>query len=299
MTLLLGSKSAEQIMLSADGLSTSVFSDERFVGRTTLQKLFNFGRIAVGHYGDNWLKFDGQNVGMRQFVYRWYSSGIPGRVYDALSSFRDFVAQRVGGNTRGGFWIATCDDDQGLKCHRIEPPAWQLIELREARFKCGDGALFVPEEWSCHTDAFKAAIQRQTLSGDRVFGGHFHQLRVGRDGCHWIEPWQNLGLGISEILPEMPLLEEQMDSPRDSMLADMNRLKDELWRSSTVGVKRRPGLGKMREKWKAESTPDWRYVYQLVAIGDEAEHAESIEAVEADALLYRAHVDRFVASLPR
>jgi len=299
MTLLLGSKSPEQILLSADGLSTSVFSDERFVGRTTLQKLFNFGRIAVGHYGDNWLNFDGQNVGVRQMVYHWYNSGIPERIDDALSSFRHFVAQHVGGNTRGGFWIAACDDDHRPKCHRIEPPEWQLIELREARFQCGDGALFVPDEWSCHTDAFEAAIERQTQSGNHVLGGHFHQLQVAPDGCHWVEPWQNIGLGTSEILPNLPLSTERSHSPRDSMLADMNRLKEEVWRSSRVGGRKRPGLGKLRAKWNAESAPDWRYVYQLVAIGDETEHAEPIEVAEADASLYRAHVDRFVASLPR
>lgn len=299
MTLLLGSKTPGQILLSGDGLSTSAFHDEIFAGRTTLQKLFNFGPFAVGHYGDNWLKFGGQNVGMRQLVNYWYNTGIPERIDDALSSFRDFVAENVGGNTRGGFWIAACHDDHDLKCHRIEPPEWQLVELRAPRFKCGDGALFVPDDWTCHTDAFKAAIERQSEAGRIAFGGHGHQLKVDRDGCRWIKPWKNIGLGTSEILPDLPFPRELIDSPRDSMLADMNRLKDELWRSSNVGGKRRPGLGKMRDKWKAESAPDWRYVYQLVAIGDEAEHAEPIEVFDADALLYRAHVDRLVASLPR
>jgi len=298
MTLLLGSRSREQILLSADGLSTSDFGGGPSVGRSTLQKLFECGRFAVGHYGDNWLRFEGKNIGMKQLVNYWKQSGVADSIGDALDSLCRYVSRHVDSKTRGGFWFAGFNDQRQPECYRIEPPQWRPAVIQAAHFMSGDGAQFVPAGWSDHIAAFEAAYDLQKQSGMLVFGGHLHQLRITQDGCHWTVPWQNIGLGTAEILTSLPNPMGQVDSPRDCIIEEMNRLKDDISRSSGLGGKRRPGLAKMEKEWKGDSPIDWQRAYQLVAIGDEAEHAEPAEVIEANALLFRSHVDALVTSLP-
>jgi len=54
----------------------------------------------------------------------------------------------------------------------------------------------------------------------------------------------------------------------------------------------------MRDHWTAKEGADWRIVYQLVAIGDEAEHADDDDVSKQDARIYHAHVERLIQSLP-
>jgi len=297
MTLLLGSRSQEQILLSAEGLSTSSFDGRLFVGRTTLQKVFACGRFAVCHYGDNWLKLEGKKVGIKHLVNDWQLAGVPDSIGDALGSLCRYVAQRVSTGIRGGFWFAGFDGRCRPECYRIEPPYWRPAKIQDAQFLSGDGAQFVPAGWSDQVAAFEAALHRQKQSGMLVFGARLHQLMITQNGCRWTVPWQNVGLGTGEILTSLPGPKEQVDSPRDCVIEEMNRLKDGVWFRSGLGGNRRPGLAKMEKESKNDSPIDWQRVYQLVAIGDEAEHAESPEVIEADALLFRSHVDAIVKSL--
>ena len=302
MTLLLGTRTREQVLISADGLSVSNFNNECFAGRTTLQKVFEKGRVGVAHHGDNFAKVKGVPLTCRKLVEDWDDpKGCS--MFEAAQSFREHVRPVAAAFANGGFWVVGyCERRGEFECYRISLPFCEVTVIEEQQFSDGDGKQYLSPGWQEHLGAFGNTLKEQERSGKRVFGGHFHQLAVSESECSWVHRYSFGSLGVAELLSSSGTVAESVRADvaaKESMVSEMNRLKDALRQRARIGGKKRPtSLGGIRDHWIAKEGPDWSTVYQLIAIGDEAEHADDIDVSNQDAQSYHGHVERLLQSLP-
>jgi hypothetical protein len=184
-----------------------------------------------------------------------------------------------------------------------------VLRIEEPFFMDGDGKRFVspgtlsPDHLRIRQLAEAAQAEEATV----LFGGHTHQVTITEGECRWdLEPKRGT-LGCVDLLPRLPSPGDtiaNVECPRDQIVSEMKRLKDEHFRRVRIGAARRgrhPKTLKGFEGNRTKSRPDWQpdpRFYQLIAIGNEAERAGANDVSEDDVVFYTSHVDDLVRSLP-
>jgi len=205
------------------------------------------------------------------------------------------------GRSRGG---------SKIEAYLVLLPSAEAQQIEDSFFMDGDGTRFVSRDTVSldHVRIRQLALEAQALEGRIVFGGHTHQLPITEGECHWdIEPKRGT-LGCADLLPPLPSPVSKLagvDSQRGLIVSEMNRLKQEHFQRVRVMKGSKPGrhpptlkrFEEHRPKSRSGWEPDERF-YKLIAIGNEAEIAAECDVSIADALLYSAHVQDLVGSLP-
>jgi hypothetical protein len=298
MTLILGKTSPERIVLGADGLSTSAQLEGQ-PGRTTQQKLFPMEHrpIAVAQVGANAVKLNGRVTGLAPLL---------------RALLRSIEITGESGNF--ALWVAGFDTpSRGAAVFRVtihkspsspSTPALQAIAARS--FKDGSGSKYAASVSDDLHGTFEAALRLQEAACNFTFGGHWHSLNIEPSRPPmWIQPPQTGTLGVKKLLDPRDISNGRLASlsAKEEICIQMNHMKDALRARAKLGNGKPPRtiLG-CKEHWERgrleKKPPDWRRVFRLVAIGDEAYNADLNEVSTEDALLYVEHVRELVASLP-
>lgn len=216
MTLLIGTVSKSNIVLTADGLSRTNPQTGAGISAQDIQKIFPVSNlpIAIVHHGLNIL--DGRQVD--QFVNDFIEEAASKigsltieEIASELSVFSEKAAKKVLSDPTNqgvvGFWIAGFGHRKAIpELYEVcwpdatEPTRHYPIVLG------GDGkdyvkcflsqplASFRPDlvkecsvRFACqyHQAIYSQAKAKQSKSGATVFGGHQHQLAILKDGWKW------------------------------------------------------------------------------------------------------------------
>lgn len=220
MTLLIGTLSKSNVVLTADGRCRK--DDGGYVTIVDkLQKIFPLPGfpLAVAHHGQNIIA--GRDVG-KIVEYLAISAGEailaegPKPVAEALADYINRDVQATLRELRSaaliGFWIAGFGQQdlssslyevawtsqvQGPKIQKFpEGQLWDVV-------LGGDGKHYIEGNMTkcrlsedtgigslkrCCDDLYSQAMQRQQNTGGDEFGGHKHQLSIMKNGCHWYIP---------------------------------------------------------------------------------------------------------------
>ncbi|GAG21733.1 unnamed protein product, partial [marine sediment metagenome] len=196
MTLLLATQSPSKIIISADGMSLVTHkrpnSHYKTPGRITLQKVFPLDSrpIAVAHFGTNKVKVDSGSRSIKSVIHSWMKSDIADDVSQIADQLRSAIVA-VRPDLDCGFWVAGFDrDKEAPQFYQFKVAVNEsLTQIEDCAFKEGDGKHFVQKPWSDHLATYHGAIVAQARKGGQCFGGHRHQLSIGRTGSRWdVEP---------------------------------------------------------------------------------------------------------------
>lgn len=220
MTLLIGTVSKNNIVLTADGLSRANPITGKGMACEDLQKIFPYetSAIAIVHHGLNII--NGIPVGQKvASFYKLLADNKPEaytikQIAEKLVGFIDNDANATFSNTSNqggiGFWIA------GFGSHQTQPELFEIWwpdkvtpEKWEGLILGGNGKNFLdpyPEQLlrsyprpvkpnikryeamfaaAYHNGLYATAERLQEASGQIVFGGHKHQLVIKSSGCTW------------------------------------------------------------------------------------------------------------------
>ena len=320
MTLLYGTITESQVEISADGLSIQKLpagrpsGEERCCpGRTTLQKIFLVEHLAVAQHGTNCIgKRTIKAIGC---CGDWKESGVPDAIQEAAKQLGSCVmeAAKAAGEKKleGGLWVAGLSRGSSRpECHRIDFPRGKVEPLTEECFADGKGKDSVTA-WSFeHSEARSSAEKAQEARrgsdiANHVFDGHTHSVVItAKDGPVWGRNPKHGTLGCEELLGPAQSAMEQCnlsEPPSKCISSAMKRLKEEHFLRVNMERGRHPTKLKGFEENLPRSRPDWRpdeNFYKLIAIGNEAEIADECDVSPHDALLYMAHVQDLIESLP-
>ena len=220
VTLLIGTISNTNIVITADGLSRVNPANGAGIKSNTFQKIFPFPSMsaAIVHHGFNIL--DGQPVNqfLQQFMTNAEKNFTTFRVHDistGLHKFTDSAAKAILANPTNkgiiGFWVA------GFSTENIRPLLYEIYwpdnhrpKLHEPIVFGGDGKKFIDyhiqefekDKSKCvevsrysvedalkfHSQIYEEAEEKQKEAGQNIFGGHQHQIVIREDGCRWNKP---------------------------------------------------------------------------------------------------------------
>ena len=219
MTLLLGTVSKNNVVLTADGLSRPNPITGQGISSSNYQKIFPLTNvpIAIVHHGFNILKnrevgeiirdFDAHHMGL-------IAKSTLIETTDALIQFVDSDAQLIFQNPANkgviGFWIA------GFSKGKNKPELFETCwpdDVKPQSHKNlvmgGDGKKFIRRFLDValgpfhhekvhnynsrlarqyHATLYKRAEDKQAKEGENVFGGHKHQLVISKKECTWTIP---------------------------------------------------------------------------------------------------------------
>lgn len=215
MTLLIGTVSKSNIVLTADGLSRVNPHTGAGVSTDSFQKIFPVADapVAILHHGLNIL--DGRDVGlfiddfMKEF--KGFASASIAEIAAELRSFAEMPAQKALAvpSNEGvvGFWVA------GFGSRKARPELYEVCwpvspdpTRHEGLVLGGDGKKFGEHflshplgpfrlerirEYSTtfarqyHRAIYSQAEAKQEKAGESIFGGQLHQLVLERQGWHW------------------------------------------------------------------------------------------------------------------
>ncbi len=311
MTLLLGTLTTTGTVITADGFSIknenlsikNKKQDRRAIGRTTLQKIFtDEERLAIAHCGENLVEERAIANILRELL-----TQVP-----AGTAIRDLAVdiQQNIPIPDGGFWVAGFDADTEFPVmyevvsvnKHVGPP----IELgRCVIHRCGAGAKFVNAQQDLGTDdlqeiaayhdsLYDTALENQG-NRQKVFGGHKHQLVLGRK-CPWRIPPQECGLGFKEILDDLGVLPTAapdlggMD-PQAAIEAKWCEFRQ--WCSKQLGCKRTLMYGGIEERFVKRGLwgPIKTYADTALAMFDEGDKCEQREVAPQDAFLFAGYLE--------
>ena len=215
MTLLIGTVSKSNVVLTADGLSRVNPNTGAGISTDSFQKIFPVtdAPVAILHHGLNIL--GGRNVSLfvDDFIkeFKGLASASIEEIAAELRSFGEMSVQRAladPSNEGGvGFWVT------GFGNRKARPELYEIFwpdspdpKPHEGLVLGGDGKKFVkrflsnplgpfrPEKIrEClttyarqyHQAIYRQAEAKQEKTGESIFGGKLHQLVVERKGWHW------------------------------------------------------------------------------------------------------------------
>jgi hypothetical protein len=224
VTLLIGTISNTNILITADGLSRANLTTGAGIKSNTFQKIFPLPSIsvAIAHHGFNILDGHPVNEFLQQFMTNAEKDFTTFSVHEItieLHKFTDSAAKAILANPTDkgviGFWVA------GFSTEKLRPLLYEICwpnkhrpKLHEPIVFGGDGKKFVDhhiEEFEkdkskCeevsrysvedalkfHSEIYEEAEEKQNELGQNIFGGHQHQLAIKKDGWRWIKPPQAL-----------------------------------------------------------------------------------------------------------
>lgn len=316
MTLILGRISADRIHIGADGLSTSTRLGEQ-PGRTTLRKLFPMVSrpVAIAQVGSNSVKRDGRDSSLSVLVREALEAIEAQHPDSAIDQLALTLANQIWCACESGdftLWLVGFEEASGMaSVNRVEVcrstgAVRPIVEsLNADAIIDGSGRRFVVSFHDDLFDTFTAAIGQQEVAGEASFGGHWHSLEiVPQRPPAWVRHPRTGSLGLRDLLDQRDTGDDRRSfSPQVEIGTQMARLKNALSeRAQTERGKRPRTIQGCIDHWERGRTvkrpPDWKRVFRLVAIGDEADVADSGDISEEDAMLYQSHVGELVASLP-
>jgi hypothetical protein len=214
------------VVITADGLSTTWDGVTRRVSSERVQKIFPIPDvpIVVAHYGENVIcgrtmdSFLGQfvrecperstksiddiakalgdyadmsarstlgEIGTRKIIGFWVAGIVDCRRYPELVEVywkRDPESGRIACKTQVRGNLALAGDRGDLISHFCRQPVDGMFHFEKIPKKDINYAL------KFHARLYRIAETKQTESADLLFGGHRHQLTIGRDGWKWTVP---------------------------------------------------------------------------------------------------------------
>ena len=225
MTLLIGTVSNTNIVITADGLSRANPLTEAGIRSNAFQKIFPLPSIsiAIAHHGFNILAGDPVNEFLQQFMTNVEKDFTAFGVHEItieLHKFTDSAAKAIFANPTNkgiiGFWVA------GFSSEELRPLLYEIWwkpnkhctekhdlivfggdgkefvrhhieEFEKDRSKCEEVSRYSLEDaLKFHSKIYEEAEEKQKQGGEKIFGGHQHQLVIKKDGWHWIKPPQAL-----------------------------------------------------------------------------------------------------------
>jgi len=224
MTLLIGTISNTNIVITADGLSRANPTTGAGIKSNTFQKIFPLPSIsvAIAHHGFNILGGHPVREFLQEFMTNAEKDFTAFGVHEItieLHKFTDSAAKAIFANPANkgviGFWVA------GFSSEKLRPLLYEIYwpnkhrpKLHEPIVFGGDGKQFVDhhiEEFridivKCeqvrrysvedalkfHSKIYEEAEEKQNRVGQNIFDGHQHQLVIKKDGWRWIKPPQAL-----------------------------------------------------------------------------------------------------------
>lgn len=224
MTLLIGTISNTNIVITADGLSRANPTTGAGIKSNSFQKIFPLSSIsvAIAHHGFNILDGHPVNEFLRKFITNAEGYSTAFGIYKIaieLQMFADSAAQAIFTNPTNkgliGFWVTGFSGEElGPLLYEIWWPNKHGPTLHKPVVFGGDGKQFVDhhiddfnkdrskcEEIRCysvedalkfHSEIYNEAEKKQGEVGQNIFGGYQHQLLITKDGCRWIRPPQIL-----------------------------------------------------------------------------------------------------------
>lgn len=224
MTLLLGTISKTNIVITADGLSLANPTTGAGIQSNNFQKIFPVPMLtlAIAHHGYNIL--NNQPVGdfLRPFIGK---SNTDFRALDIrdvateLLKFAEPAAQDIFANPANkkvvGFWVTGFSTSKERPClyeicwpNKTNPTLhkpvvfagcgrqfvdYHIEEFRIDKSKCGNIEQFsVEDAISYHSELYEEAKAKQMQSDKTLFGGHRHQPVIKKDYWQWIQPPQDV-----------------------------------------------------------------------------------------------------------
>jgi hypothetical protein len=221
MTLLVGTRSPAQVVISADGMSFLTQGAERHLSRIDLQKIFpvQATTIAVAHHGENVIG----GVPVEMFLPSFLSGETPVSVLHLVDRIARDLDEPIRNTLavipdakKCAFWV--CGFSHGTKAPRIIEVEWkktsESIDLQRVEggdlFMSGNGHDFVaqftrdPNDgqfswqklWSAnekyhlrfHEKIWRIAEARQESVGRQAFGGHRHTVVLTPRQWRWASP---------------------------------------------------------------------------------------------------------------
>jgi hypothetical protein len=219
VTLLIGTISNANIIITADGLSIAHPTAGSGIKSDTVQKIFPFSSIAVAiaHHGFNILDGSPVDEFLRKFMTTAGKDFTTLGVYEItieLQKFTDRAARKIftDGKNIGvgvvGFWVA------GFLTKKLKPILYEICwpdepDPKERRLVVfgGSGSKFikhyikefekdsskceklrlssVEDALKFHNEIYQEA-EKEQKAGENIFGGDKHQLLIKKDGCCWI-----------------------------------------------------------------------------------------------------------------
>ncbi len=217
MTLLIGTVSNTNIVITADGLSRTHPVTGGGVQSTTFKKIFPLPRmpVAIAHHGYNILDSHPINEFLEKFIAQGEMDRTTPGVYEIaleLQKFTDAAARAIFDSPTNtgviGFWIAgllnktqapvlyeICWPNQhDPKQHKIivfggdgqEFIGHHIAELERAPSKCREIENYtVDDALNLHRKLYAEAERKQNEERKNIFGGHQHQLIIQAGGWRW------------------------------------------------------------------------------------------------------------------
>ena len=224
MTLLLGTISKTNIVITAEGLSPANPTTGAGIQSNNFQKISPVPMLtlSMAHHGYNIL--NNQPVGdfLRPFIGKSNANFRALNIQDVateLLKFAEPAAQNIFGNPANkeviGFWVTGFSTSKERPCpyeicrpNKTRPTLHKPVvfagcgrqfvdyhteEFRTDKSKCGNVQQFSGEDAiSYHSELYEEAKTKQMQSGKTVFGGHRHQLVIEKDYWRWIQPPQDV-----------------------------------------------------------------------------------------------------------
>lgn len=221
MTLLTGTRSPKQVVVSADGLCVSTQGSERHTSCLDLQKIFplEHGTVAIAHHGENKISDTPVETLIRPLLSSDPTTPIS-RLVESLvqkldSPIRSTLSE-ICDAQKCAFWV--CGFTQGTTAPTIIEIEWKKtetsIEFEQTDagdlFMSGDGHQFVAKYrsdpidaqfswnklWSAneeyhlrfHEKLWRIAEKRQTAENKQLFGGHKHVVVLTPKQWRWAAP---------------------------------------------------------------------------------------------------------------
>ena len=331
MTLILVTVKKHEILVTADGLSSST-KLRNASGRATLQKIFAMPSrsVAIAQCGKNFVDIHCQHgknkeKSRKKNFEEWLSvfflrcdlndvASIARSVRESVrlddpGFFDDKEDDKEGshlwvfgyskGNARPEFYCVSKNSNLKDLLKGTNHADGSITKLT------GGGATHLPEVGvEDHDAAWDRVIRRQEEQGASDFGGHMHRLRITTMESTWLNLPMRGTLGLEDwSLKKWGPVENHADDfsdPRCTILL----ARDELLNAMTRFFE--PDRNKPRtynHLWKKLSAEHPTFdlldlTDQLIAIYDDAELAHSADVSADDAHLYISHVQRVIRSLP-
>jgi len=226
VTLLIGTVSNTNIVITADGLSRTHPLTGGEVQSTTFKKIFPLGGmpVAIAHHGYNILDSHPINEFLEKFIMQVETSRTTLGVYEIaleLQRFTHAAARAIFSNPTNtgviGFWAAgILNKTQAPVLYEIcwpnqpDPEQRKIIvfggdgkefirhhiaELEQAPPKCREIENYtIDDSLDLHTKLYAEAERKQNEEQKHIFGGHQHQLVIQTGGCRWTKAPRCQGL---------------------------------------------------------------------------------------------------------
>lgn len=217
MTLLIGTVSNTNIVITADGLSRTHPVTGGGIQSSTFKKIFPLRGmpVAIAHHGYNIIDSHPINEFLEKFIVQGETDRTTLGVYEIaleLQKFTDAAARAIFSNPANtgviGFWVAGLfNKTQAPVLYEIcwpnqpDPKQWKIIvfggdgkefichhitELEQAPSKCREIENYtVDDALNLHKKLYAEAERKQNEERKNIFGGHQHQLVIQTGGWRW------------------------------------------------------------------------------------------------------------------